>query len=286
MRALTIAARTAALVLLMSATASAQWLNQPTAGIPRTPDGKPNLAAPVPRTPDGKPELAGLWRPSPGLTGDIERNLKAGDVPFQPWPSPGLTGDIARSIKPGEKPSEVPFQPWAEALYKQRRANNSKDDPTANCIVGGVPRSDLVGYPFKILQVPGMVVILYEAVHAYRQIFTDGRKLPENPQPTWFGYSVGHWEGDTLVVETTGFNDKGWLDNAGKPATDQLHVTERFIRKDFGNIDIQITIDDPKAYTRPWTVTQPLAFQADTELLEYICNENNKYFELVHDFGK
>jgi hypothetical protein len=259
MRALTIAARTAALVLLMSATTSAQWLNHPTAGIPRTPDGKPNLAAPVPRTPDGKPELAGLWRPSPGLTGDIARNLKPGDVPFQPW---------------------------AETLYKQRRANNSKDDPTANCIVGGVPRSDLVGYPFKILQVPGMVVILYEAVHAYRQIFTDGRKLPENPQPTWFGYSVGHWEGDTLVVETTGFNDKGWLDNAGKPATDQLHVTERFIRKDFGNIDIQITIDDPKAYTRPWTVTQPLAFQADTELLEYICNENNKYFELVHDFGK
>jgi hypothetical protein len=259
MRALTIAARTAALVLLMSASASAQWLNHPTAGIPRTPDGKPNLAAPVPRTPDGKPELAGLWRPSPGLTGDIARNLKPGDVPFQPW---------------------------AETLYKQRRANNSKDDPTANCIVGGVPRSDLVGYPFKILQLPGMVVILYEAVHAYRQIFTDGRKLPENPQPTWFGYSVGQWEGDTLVVETTGFNDKGWLDNAGKPATDQLHVTERFIRKDFGNIDIQITIDDPKAYTRPWTVTQPLAFQADTELLEYICNENNKYFELVHDFGK
>ena len=252
MRALTIAARTAALVLLMSATASAQWLNQPTAGIPRTPDGKPNLAAPVPRTPDGKPELAGLWRPSPGLTGDIARNLKPGDVPFQPW---------------------------AETLYKQRRANNSKDDPTANCIVGGVPRSDLVGYPFKILQVPGMVVILYEAVHSYLQIFTDGRKLPANPQPTWFGYSVGHWEGDVLVVETAGFNDQGWLDNAGKPATDQLRVTERFVRKDFGNLDIQITIDDPKAYTKPWTVTMPLVLQADAEILEYICPENEKDYD-------
>jgi len=256
---ITIAAPLAALALVsaMTVSASAQWLSHPTAGIPRTPDGKPNLAAPVPRTPDGKPQLAGLWRPSPGLTGDIARNLK---------------------------PGEVPFQPWAEELYKKRRANNSKDDPTANCIVGGVPRSDLVGYPFKILQVPGMVVILYEAVHAYRQIFTDGRAMPVDPQPTWFGYSVGHWEGDTLVVQTAGFNDKGWLDNAGKPATDQLKVTERFIRKDFGNLDIQITIDDPKAYTKPWTVTQPLAFQADTELLEYICNENNRYFDLVKDF--
>jgi hypothetical protein len=250
----------AVLAAMMTASASAQWLNHPTAGIPRTPDGKPNLSAPTPRTPDGKPELAGLWRPSPGLVGDMSRGMKTGDV--------------------------VPFQPWAEELYKYRRSTNSKDDPTANCIVGGVPRSDFVGYPFKILQVPGMVVVLYEAVHAYRQIFTDGRPLLKEPNPAWFGYSVGHWDGDTFVVETAGFNDKGWLDNAGKPATDHLRVTERFIRKDFGHMDIQITIDDSKAYTKPWTVTQQLAFQPDTELLEYICNENNKYFDLVHDFKK
>jgi hypothetical protein len=243
-----------AAVIMMMAAPAAQWLNHPTPGLPRTPDGKPDLSAPVPRTPDGKPVLAGLWRPSPGMVGDIARNLK---------------------------PEEVPFQPWAEQLYKHRRATHSKDDPTANCIVGGVPRSDLVGYPFKILQVPGMVVILYEAVHSYRQIFTDGRELPKDPNPAWFGYSVGRWEGDVFVVETAGFNDTVWLDNAGKPATEHLRVTERFIRKDFGHMDIQITIDDPKAYTRPWTVTQPLAFQPDTELLEYICNENNKYFDLV-----
>jgi hypothetical protein len=246
----------ASAVLMTTVSVSAQWLNHPTAGIPRNPDGSPNLSAPVPRTHDGKPELAGLWRPSPGLTGDIARNLK---------------------------PGEVPFQPWAEELYKYRRSTQSKDDPTANCIVGGVPRSDLVGYPFKILQVPGMVAILYEAVHSYRQIFTDGRPPLKDPNPAWFGYSLGHWEGDVFVVETSGFNDKGWLDNAGKPATDKLRVTERFIRKDFGNMDIQITVDDPKAYTKPWTVTQPLVFQPDTELLEYICNENNRYFELVHD---
>jgi len=247
----------AAVVPVMIASASAQWLTHPTAGIPRTPDGKPDLSAPAPRTPDGKPQLAGLWRPSPGMVGDVARNLK---------------------------PGEVPFQPWAEATYKERRANNSKDDPTATCIVGGVPRSDFVGYPFKILQVPGMVVILYEAVHSYRQIFTDGRELPTDPNPAWFGYSVGRWDGDVFVVNTSGFNNNVWLDNAGKPATEHLKVTERFIRKDFGHMDIEVTIDDPKAYTKPWTVTQPLAFQADTELLEYMCNENNKYFELVKDF--
>jgi len=242
------------LVAAMIASPAAQWLNHPTPGVPSTPDGKPNLAAPTPRAADGKPVLAGLWRPSPGIGGDITRGMNGGDVPFQPW---------------------------AKALFEQRRANDSRDDPTANCIVGGVPRSDFVGYPFKVLQVPGIVVVLYEAVHAYRQIFTDGRQLPKDPNPAWFGYSVGRWEGDVFVVETAGFNDNVWLDNAGRPATGELRVTERFIRKDFGHLDIEITINDPKAYTRPWTVTQALAFQPDTELLEYICNENNKYFELV-----
>jgi hypothetical protein len=123
-------------------------------------------------------------------------------------------------------------------------------------------------------------VILYEAVQSFRQIFTDGRTFPLDPTPTWFGYSVGHWEGNEFVVPTTGFNDKGWLDNNGKPATDALKVTERFRRKDFGHMDIMITIDDAKAYTKPWTVTLPLTYLSDTELLEYICNENNKYFGL------
>jgi hypothetical protein len=238
---------------LMTAEPAAQWVKYPTAGIPRTPDGKPNLSAPVPKTADGRPVLSGLWMPAGGYVGNIAKDIK---------------------------PEDIPYQPWAEALYKQRRETNSKDDPTAQCIVGGVPRSDLVPYPFKILEVPGMVAILYEAVHSYRQIFTDGRDFPNDPTPTWFGYSVGHWEGDTLVVRTTGFNDKGWLDNAGRPATESLNVTERFRRKDFGHMDIQITIDDPKAYTKPWTVNLPLTFLADSELLEYICNENNKYFGL------
>lgn len=238
----------------LSASLTAQWLSHPTAGIPRLANGKVDLSAPVPRSADGKPSLDGLWRPNPGTVGDIARNKPAGFVPFQPW---------------------------AEALYKERRASDSRDDPTANCVVGGVPRSNFVGYPFKILERPGLMVIMYEAVHAYRQIFTDGRAFPKDMNPSWFGYSVGKWEGDVLVVTTTGFNDRGWLDNAGKPATDQLKVTERFVRKDFGHIDIEITIDDPKAYTKPWNVVQPLEYNADTELLEYICNENNKYFDII-----
>jgi hypothetical protein len=241
-------------VVAFAAAPGAQWLKHPTPGIPRLPDGRPNLSAPTPRTADGKPDLSGLWRPAAILIGDIAANLK---------------------------PGSVPFQPWAKELYDQRVKSNSKDDPTAACIVGGVPRSDLVPYPFKVLQMPGLTVILYEAVHSYRQIFSDGRDFPKDMNPGWFGYSIARWEGDDFVVQTTGFNDRGWLDNFGKPATDALKVTERFRRKDFGNMDIYITIDDAKAYTKPWDVTLPLRLAPDTEILEYICNENNKYFELV-----
>lgn len=243
-----------AATLMIASSVSGQWLGYPAAGIPRTSDGKPNLFAPAPRASDGSPEISGLWQPAEILVGDISAKLP---------------------------PGSVPFRPWAEELYKQRRANNSRDDPTANCIVGGVPRSNLVPYPFKIMQMPGIVIILYEAVHSYRQIFTDGRRLPDAPNPAWFGYSIGRREGDAFVVETAGFNDNVWLDNWGKPATGALRVTERFRRKDFGHMDVEITIDDPKAYTRPWSVTLPLVFVPDSEILEYICNENNKYFEII-----
>jgi len=239
---------------VMAVSPALQWPRKIMPGVPRTADGKPNLSAPTPKTADGKPDITGLWLPQGGYVGNIAKDLK---------------------------PEDVPYQPWAEEVYKHRRETDSKDDPTAQCIVGGVPRSDAVPYPFKILQQPNEVVILYEAVHSYRQIFTDGRPFPEDPQPTWFGYSIGHWEGNDFVVQTSGFNDKGWLDNFGKPATEVLKVTERFRRKDFGHMDILITIDDAKAYTKPWTVTIPLTFQADGELIEYICDENNKYFGLV-----
>lgn len=237
-----------------AAPAGAQWLDYPTAGIPRTADGKPNLSAPAPRAADGRPDISGLWRP----------------------PTPPMINNIARDLK-----EPVPFQPAAEQLYKQRLANNAKDDPGARCIVEGVPRANIVPYPFKIFQLQGVTVILYEAIHSYRQIFSDGRELPTDPDPAWYGYSIGRWDGDAFVVQTTGFHDGGWLDASGRPATDALRVTERFRRRDFGHMDIEITIDDPKAYTKPWTVNVPLTLVPDSDLLEFMCNENNKYSELV-----
>ena len=245
------------LLLAAASTLSAQWLGIPTKGIPRLPNGKANLDAPAPKLPDGKIDISGLWQPN-GI----------------------YIGNIAKDLKPGD----VPFQSWAADLYKHRQDNLSKEDPTGWCVPGGVPRSNAVPYPFKIFHTPGVTLILYEAVHWYRQIFTDGRALPKDTNPAWMGYSIGRWEGDAFVVESSGFNDNVWLDNGGHPATENLRVTERFRRKDFGHMNIEITIDDPKAYTRPWNVTLPLIYAPDNELIEYVCVENEK--DLQHLVGK
>ena len=238
---------------------SAQWIKYPTAGIPRTPDGKPVLTAPAPKTSDGKPDLSGLWK---APNGKYLANLAA---------------DL--------KPEDVPFQPWAAALYKQRQDNLAKDRPTSHCIPHSVPdQMAVAGYPFKIVQTPGLVLILYEEMTHFRQIFTDGRARLSDPNPTLVGYSVGHWEQDTLVVETTGFSaDLSWLDDPGHPHTEALHVTERFRRGDFGHLEVRITINDPKAYTKPWTVTENFNFLADTDLIENYC-ENEK--DAAHLTGK
>ena len=239
--------------LVMPIPGSAQWLNYPAAGIPRGPDGKPNLSAPAPRTPDGKPDLSGVWQAEgQQYFFDLGAGLKAGDVSLQPW---------------------------AKELQQQRETHDHGDDPLARCLPHGVPRINTNGlFPFKIIQTPGLVAILYEQLYLFRQVFLDGRRLANSPNPTWLGYSTGKWDGDTLVVETSGFNDKTWLDtNKGHPATEALHVTERFRRKDFGNLEVQATIDDPKAYTKPWTTTiQRMHLQLDTDILEFICNENEK----------
>jgi hypothetical protein len=244
------------ILLLMSTPGSAQWLNFHSPGVPRTKDGKVDLSAKAPRLADGKPDLSGVWL-VPGLKYLI---------------------NIAADLK------EVPFQPWAEAEYKHRLDTAGKDDPNNFCLPSGIPEKDAVTSPWKIVQTPGLILILYESRTIYRQIFMDGRPLPKDPNPTWQGYSTGRWDGDTLVVETTGTNGKAWLDTKGHPVTDALHVTERFTRKDFGHMDLQITIDDPKAYTKPWTVTENPTLQPDDELLEYICEENNR--DVGHFVGK
>jgi hypothetical protein len=251
----------AAIMTIAAAPAAAQWLNVPTKGNPRTKDGKPDLAAPAPQNPEGKPDLSGIWQADP-------QNRK-------------YLANIAADFRPGE----FPIQPWAEALSKERMTgSHASERPDANCIPAGVPQSYIFA-PFKIIQEPNLVVILHELFSVFRQIFLDGRTLQKDPNPIWLGYSVGRWDGDVLVVDTTGFNGKKWLDQvAGHPTTNALHVTERFWRRDFGHLDIQLTIDDPKAYTKPWTITLPMQFDADTELLEYVCNENEK--DLKHMVGQ
>jgi hypothetical protein len=243
--------------LLVLAPLPAQW-KVTDKGVPRTADGKPNLSAPAPRRADGKPDLTGIWIADP----------------------PKL-----RDVTAGLKPGEVSMQPWAAKLFAERETGElSALDPDANCLPQGVPKINSTPLPFKILQEPNLIAILYEAFDQFRQIFMDGRTVPKDANPQWFGYSVGKWDGDTLVVESSGFNGQAWLDQVGHPSTDALRTTERFRRRDFGHMDVVSTIDDPKAYTKPWSFTQPLRLLVDTELLELVCNENNK--DLPHLKGK
>jgi hypothetical protein len=228
----------------------AQWLKIPP---PKGAGGSSTLTGPAPRLTDGRPDLSGIWEPANRYVTNLAADLR---------------------------PEDVPFQPWAKSLYDERQTgSHSREDPPAHCLPQGVPRINAAPAPWKIVQSPGFIVILYEAFNLWRQIFFDGRELARDVNPTWLGYSTGQWDGETLVVDTRGFNGKLWLDQLGKPSTDALHVTERFHRKDFGHMDLQITIDDPKAYTRPWTVTEPVRLVTDTELLEFICGENNRDLE-------
>jgi hypothetical protein len=253
--------RFAVLAIVMAVGAPGQWLNYPTAGLPRTPDGKPDLAAPTPKTGDGKPDLSGIWLP-------------ADNTHFM---------DLAADLKP----EDTPYQPWARDVAAHRQEGLHKDDPLAQCMPPGVPRVETHGaHPFKIIQMPRQLVILYETStnDVFREVFTDGRPLPKDPQPSWKGYSVGRWEGDALVVDTIGFNNRGWIDTEkGRPQTEALHVTERFRRRNIGSMELGITIDDPKAYTKPWSASINLKLIPDTELMETAC-ENSRGTE--HMVGK
>jgi hypothetical protein len=225
----------------------------------RTPDGKPDLSAPAPRSANGKPDLSGVWR--------VKQSSYLTYV----------TSDL--------KPDEV--RPWAAALYKQREDDYRKDSDGIACLPPG-PKAGISGLalPMKIVQTPNLVVVLYEYETIYRQIFTDGRGLPEDPNPTWMGYSIGQWDGDTLVVTTAGYNDRTTLDLGGHPHTEALRVTERFHRRDAGHIDLQVTLDDPKAYTRSWTLPVELDLMPDGELIEYVCENERDAAHLVGKSGE
>jgi hypothetical protein len=236
-----------AAILLLPVSANAQWLDWQTRGIQRSADGKPNLTAPTPRTPDGKPDLSGMWQP--------ELN------PYR--------FSVILDLK-----DEAIFKTAAEAIFLRRVKDYRRDDPVTNCQPAGP--SETLNVMYRIIQTPTLMALLFESgTGRYRQIHMDGRPLPANPNPTWLGYSVGHWDGDTLVVESAGFNDRTWLDRAGHPHSEKLRVVERFRRVDFGHIQYQITYDDPETLTKPLTLSIAMDYRADTDMLENVCNENN-----------
>ena len=243
--------------LLAGAPAHAQWLNHPTPGTPRLPDGRPNLLAPVPRTADGKPDLSGVWRGA----------------------GPLYRFNIAQDLRPED------IQPWAEALFLQRVRDSRKDSPLARCLPVSVPFHDFFNL-MQIVQTPALTVLLYESPNGpHRTVYTDGRPLPTDPNPTWLGYSIGRWDGEAFVVTTSGFNDRGWLDSAGHPQTESLRITERMRRRDFGHMDFEITIDDPKAFTRPFTIKTDRLLAADTDLLEDVCENERSLRRMSGDTG-
>jgi hypothetical protein len=266
----------AAWILAAGPALLAQWPGHPTPGVPKTADGKPNLDAPAPRTAEGKPDLSGIWRNArgfgqgqlAGVGGAAGAPLLDGTIP----PRANQFWDIGWGLKDG-----LPLQPWAAALRKKRMDDDGRDNPDAHCLPMGLMQLHNHPQPRQIIQTPRTIVLLYEGNAGVRQIFMDGRSLPNNDvRPWWYGYSTGKWDGDTLVVETAGFRDGGWLDINGSPLTDAAKWTERFRRLNYGSLEIEITVDDPKAYTRPWTIKIDQRIMLDTDLIEFVCAENEK----------
>ena len=250
--------------LLLPATLLAQWPDVKSASTPRTADGRINMAAPAPRTADGKPDLSGIW----------DKGLLPAEVPAPGLFSGAGPGQAFRDLK--NAVSDLPLQPWAAELKARRYAQNSKDHPDAHCLPLHPIQLHLHPQPRKIVQTPEVVLFIYEANDGRRQVFMDGRQLPTGEfEPWWYGYSVGRWDGDTLVVESSGFKDQMWIDEYGTPGSDKLKVIERFRRLDYGTLEIQITVDDPRTFTRPFTFTLRQRLMPETELIEFVCGENN-----------
>ena len=259
-------------VLGVPALGSGQWIRYPTADVPRKADGTPDLTAPAPRLPDGRPDFSGIWhaanpdRCRPGTGQFIECGTEIGGSP--------LGRDLGRNL-----PGGLPYQPWAAALVKARTADDSRDDPHVRCLPDNPPRAWTLPHLTKAVHTPKLLVLLYEVNAMYRQIHIDGRPLPEDPTPGWNGYSTARWEGDTLVVRTACFRDNLWIDMGGSPMSDAAKMTERMRRPNYGTLELEITVDDPKVYTRPWTVSMTQDIELDTELIDEFCLENEKSYE-------
>ena len=260
----------AAALAMLAAPASdplhAQWIRYPTPGVPRTADGRPDMSAPAPRTADGKPDFSGVW------TSD-EVDPRRPNVP----PNPYDATPSRRMINLGvDLPGGLPYQPWLAALVKERRANNAKDDPHVRCLPDNFLRAYGMPHLLKFVQTPSLLIVLNEWNAGYRQVFLDGRPLPDDPNPSWMGYSSASWSGDTLTVDTIGMRDDIWIDWSGSVLTEKARVREEIRRPDFGHLEVRVTVDDPQAYTKPWTVLIKERLVLDTELIDEICLENEK----------
>jgi hypothetical protein len=259
-------------IVIASATANAQWLSYPDSRTPRTKDGKPNLTAPAPRT-NGKPDLSGVWELDETPMSELKRALPPDFFELQV--DVGGASKYVLNLLWDFKPEDDPSRPETKALLEQRGQNGGKDLPTSRCLPGSIPFSLLI-LPFKIVQTPRQMVMLFEHYDPARQIYTDGRPLPQDPNPSWMGYATGRWQGDTLVVESAGFNDKTWLDAFGHPRSESARLTERYHRHDFGHMDVEVTVNDPKYYTRAFSVKLPFHLIPNSDVLEAVCAENEK----------
>jgi hypothetical protein len=253
--------------VLLGVTVQAQWLNYRAAGTPATPDGKVNLSAPAPRAPDGKPDLTGVWHLQ---TMRQETSLTPALAPAQEGGS--YTNNIFRDVTP----KDVPEKPAAAKLRAERMKSGTRPNPSVFCLPMGIPVNNFLVEVVKFIQAPKEIVIIHEVDGSYRQIYTDGRPLPKDMSPSWLGYSTAHWDGDTLVVETEGFNDRTWLDMIGHSHSEALHLTERYDRRDYGHMDVEMTFNDPVMYTRPFTIQFTHTLIPDSDILEAYCNENEK----------
>jgi hypothetical protein len=259
-----------AVLLTAPARVTAQWLNDPTPGIPRLASGAPDMAAPAPRTTDGRPDFSGMW-----FANVPSRDFCREKDCIQEERMAREQINIGINLKGG-----LPYTEWSQEQMTIRRANGGREDPHTYCMPPNFPRAWTLPQHTRVVQTPSMMVLLHEFNGAYREIYLDGRPLPVNPNPTWNGYSTGRWEGDTLVIETNGIRDDMWLDIQGSPITESARVTERLRRVNFGLMQVEIAVNDPKAYTRPWSVTIEMAAIVDTQMLEEICMDNEKDTQL------
>jgi hypothetical protein len=259
-------------LLVVASPLAAQWIKYPTAGVPRKADGTVNMTAPTPRLADGKPDFSGVW-----MTG--EANNARGGAPDAPGDSTAIRSSRQMANIGVDIPGGLPYQPWLVPIVKKRTDNQAIDDPHIRCLPDNFLRAYGLPHLLKFIHKPGLLAVLNEMNAGYRQVFTDARPLPKNPNPTWQGYSSAKWEGDTLVIDTIGLRDDTWIDWNGSVLTESAKVREEMRRPDFGHLEIKATVDDPKAYTKPWTVTLKQRIVVDTDLIDEICLENENFLK-------